>query len=297
MDVTNLKQAENRMEVEGILAEKELSDKSTDDTLMGSFSVKIDDLNTIKMNFRADKLIKNGPKTGEPNPSYESLKKFYDTANAIANVGEENATKVYTNRGKLNPYHSAVNNKDYMNYQVSFIGEYRGKAEEWDPRAEVTVEGYIASIYEEVDNEGTSTGRLVMKIWMPTYNSIEPVTLIVPEEIADAVSDGYEVGQTALFIANVVNNRIEKKTETVMKIGKPKITVEYDYTNELILTGASEAYDEDGAERDKKPYDANAIKKAITEREARIKEAADKSKSVNTDKKPTAAGTGRTISW
>ena len=293
MDVTNLKQAQNKIEIMGLLAEKELSDESNESRIAGSFSIKIDDLNTIKLNFRADRLTKKG----DPNPSYDSLKKFYDTSNTIASVGEENATKVYTNHAELNPYFSTKSNTQYTNYRVSFIGEFRGKEEDWKPKAEASVEVYINAIIDEMDKEGEPTGRVVVKGWMPTYSGIEPLTFIAPEEIADAIRDGYEMGQTVLFIAMVNNSRIEKKKEIPMRIGK-KVTVEYSFTNELIITGASEPYDEDS---ETKPYDAGAIKQAIQEREAKIKEASEKAASGQNvqsgQNKPSGKAMGRTPNW
>ena len=289
-DVTNLKQADNKLEIAGILAEKDLHEGKNNNnnkkTIEGYVTFKIDELNQIRVRVSADETKKDGAS----NPAYENLVAFNQNASSIADVGAENASKIYTGSGQLNPYHSAQSNNDVLGYRTSFITV--SNREEFEPKAQATVELYIKAIVPEVDKEGNETGRMLVKGWMPTYNGIEPLTLIAPVEdgIADSIGDVFQSGDTATFYADVINNRVEVVKEIPVRLGKPKIEKTVTYTNELIITGASEPYAEE------KAYDKGAIQKAIQERDDHIKEAA--SKAQKPQNKPSGAAMGRsTKNW
>ena len=298
-ETTNLRQATNQIECRGILAEtdvqQDVNPTNGKQRLNGTITIKIDELNSIRFNVRADATKKD---SNDPNPAYDNIKKFLENSTPISVGGEQSATRVYTKSGKLNPYHSSANNQDYLNYSLSFIGEDKGDAENFEPIAEASVELYVQSIVDEFDKEGQPTGRAIVKGWMPTYNGIEPLSLIAPADIADDVRDAYEVGCTACFFVDIVNNRVTKTTEIPTRIGKPRTKVEYFYTNELIITGASEPYEEGITEE--APYDGDAIRKAIQERADKIKAAEAKAKSSSTapsQARPSGESRGRTANW
>ena len=77
-------------------------------------------------------------------------------------------------------------------------------------------------------------------------------------------------------------------------MGKPRVETTTTYTNELIMTGCSDAYEEGVTPN--APYDAGAIQKAIQERNDRIKADANKP-SNNTQSRPSAASSGRVANW
>ena len=78
-----------------------------------------------------------------------------------------------------------------------------------------------------------------------------------------------------------------------MRLGPTRIERTFDYTNELILTGASDAYDEDNA------FNPDAVKKAIQEREDKIRQGANKpAANTTTQSRPSGAAMGRsTMGW
>ena len=146
---TNLRQAENKVTVVGILAEKDLKEGKNQSngkkTFEGYVSIKVDDINQVRLNIRVDETKKDG----DPNPAYENLTKFNQDTASIAEVGEENASRVATYSAQLNPYHSTQTGKDTLGYRTSFIGLNRETEEgqpKWDPRAEGEVEVFIQNI-------------------------------------------------------------------------------------------------------------------------------------------------------
>ena len=289
-DVTNLKQAENKVECTGYLAEKDIhpvKDSNGRDALEGYVSIKTDDTNQIRFNIRV--LAKKND--GTPNPAYENISKFNDDAKSIAEVGAEAASKVEVRAGQLNPYHSTQSNSDVLGYRTSFIGVVR--SENFEPKAQATVELFVQNVLPEMDKNGEETGRALVKGVLVTYNGVEPLTLTVGKDMADEVLSGaIETGQTFEFFADIVNSRVEKKKEIPVRLGKPRIERTFIYTNELILTGCSEPYDDDRA------YDRDAIKLALNERNDRIKANANKPKgNAGGQSKPSGAASGRVATW
>lgn len=293
-DVTNLRQAKNKVEVMGILAEKDIhpakNAANQKECLEGYVSIKIDEINQIRIRVSADVTKKDGTE----NPAYVNLKGFNENAVSIAEGGLENASRVMSNSVQLNPYYSAQSGKDVLGYRTGFISVFRGSEEDWEPKAEASVELYIKAIVPEMNND-EETGRLLLKGIMPTFNGVEPLTLIIPKEIADDFESGYEVGQTAEFFADVINNRVEKITEIPVRLGKPKIEKVVEYTNELVVTGASDPFEEE------KAYDREAIKLALAERDERIKNAANKPRGNaggnGGQSRPSGASMGRKATW
>ena len=156
---------------------------------------------------------------------------------------------------------------------------------------------FISAITPETDKDGDETGRCIVKGWVVAYQGVEPITLVAPKEIAGAIEDKFEVGQTVEFFGNIINSRVEKRTEIPVAIGTPKIKIETSFKNELLITGASEPYEE-GVSKNA-PYSADSIKLAIQERENRKAEAANKKVNAANpfESKPSGAERGRQISW
>lgn len=262
---TNLRQADAKVNVEGVVAELSLNEEM-DATLgcnkvSGYLTVKTSDTNFVRFNIN----INEKTKAGAENKAYAGIKTVMNDYRSIDAVGEENADKVRVN-GDLNPYHSTQTGQDVLGYKSNFFNRVIG---EYNPHAEFDVEMFIANITPEIDREGEETGRLLVKGWVPQYNNgVEPLTLVVPEDLADAVDSTFEVGQTARFYGDVINDRVVIKREVPVAIGKPKVETRTITKNELIVTGATEPYEEGVSQE--KPYPADTIKAAIQARKDRI---------------------------
>ena len=289
---TNLRQANASVEVAGIVSSKDLKfdQKDGSKVITGSVYVEIDETNIVRFGVYA----KEKTNKGESNPAYQGLLTVMNEYRTIADNGREHADKVYV-KGDLSPY-VAQNGKEAVSQKASFFNRVQ-KIENYSPKAEFEVEVYIASLVPEVDKEGTETGRLLVKGWVPTYSGIEPITLVAPEDLAESIQNMFEADQTVEFSGDLINNRVEIRTEIPMAIGKPKIKTETSYKNELRITGASEAYEE-GVTAEK-PYDKETIRLAINEHKAKQEAKQREANSGNTASytRPSASGTGRQMSW
>ena len=278
---TNLRQANTKATAVGLLTDKKMEIKTDPKTgekhIEGTVTVKTSDKNFIT--FTVYSKEKKNDKTD--NKTYAGLVTVMNEFQSVAEVGDENADYIRVN-GQLNPYRGQ-NGNEIVGYRGSFFNRIRN-IENLETDASFEVEMFIQSIVPEMgkdaDGEMSETGRLKITGWVPTYNGIEPVDLIVPEDLADACENTYEPGQTVEFYGDIINNSIEEIIEKPVAFGKPKKEVRRTYINELIVTGGSEPYDGDEeTDKDHVPYDRGAIEGAIAERNTAIEEAKNKAKS------------------
>lgn len=296
---TNLRQANTKATAVGLLTDKKLEIKTDpkdgEKHIEGTVTVKTSDKNFVTFSVYSKEKKKNG----EENKAYAGLVTVMNEFQSVADVGD-NADYIRVN-GQLNPYRGQ-NGNEVIGYRGSFFNRIRN-VETIEPEACFETEMFIQSIVPEMgkdaDGEMTETGRLKITGWVPTYNGIEPVDLIVPEDLADTCENTYEPGQTVEFYGDIINNSIEETIEKPVAFGKPKKEVRRTYVNELIVTGGSDAYEDE--EGDRVPYDADAIKGAIADRNAAIEEAKNKAKngSANTGvgrkAMPSGKAHGRTL--
>lgn len=291
---TNLRQSNAKVFIEGLVSEKDLTVKTEDGKtkISGSLTVKTSDVNFVKFNINANEKTN----AGTDNKCYAGLITVMNDYKTIAEVGETEADKVRVS-GDLNLYTSAQSGANIVGFKSNFFNRVKAN-EEFEQKAEFSVETFISSIIPEVNTDGDETGRILVKGWVPTYNGIEPITLVAEDDIASAVESTFEPGQTVEFMGDIVNNRIETVTEIPMAIGKPKKKVKVDYKNELVITGASTPYEE--GETPEKPYEADVIKAAIQERTNKLEEAKAKAQSgqkTTTNARPSGAAKGRTLGF
>lgn len=290
---TNLRQSTAKINCEGIVSEKDLKVVTEEGAtkIQGSLTVKTGDTNFIRFNVNVNEKTKNGT----DNKTFAGIKTVMEEYKSIAEVGEEEADKVRVN-GDLNIYTGM--NGTVVGYKSNFFNRLKNP-DEFEPKAEFIVEVFISSIVPEINTDGEETGRVVVNGWTVTYAGVEPVKLVAEGEIASAVDSTFESGQTVEFYGEVINSRVEKITEIPVAIGKPRRKVETSYKNELVITGASEAYEE--GVTPEKPYEADVIKAAIQERQNRLEEAKAKAqsgqKAATTNTRPSGQSKGRTLGF
>ena len=281
---TNLRQANAKVNVEGIVSEKKL-DVVTENgvkRIEGYITVKTDETNFVRFNVR----VNEKTKAGTANKTYAGIETVMDTYKSIASEGEDEADRIRVT-GDINLYRSRNTGQEIVGYKSNFFTRVR---DNYSPHAEFSVEVFIEKFIPEIDSEGMETGRVKIGGWVPTYNGIEPIELIVGEDLADDLSTVYEVGQTAEFYGEVINSRVETVTERKAAFGKARTQKNVSYKNELLVTGGTAPYEEGiSAEM---PYNPEVIKMAIAERNNRIEE--EKSNRA-TNNNPSAAGTGRVL--
>jgi hypothetical protein len=292
MAETNLRQSNMRVECVGIVSEKDLKVVTEEGAtkIQGSLTVKTSDTNFVRFNVN----VNEKTKAGADNKAFPGLKTVMEEYKSIAEAGEEEADRVRVN-GDLNIY--TGQNGTIVGYKSNFFNRLKNP-DDFEPKAEFSVEVFISSIAPEMNAEGEETGRIVVNGWTATFAGVEPIKLVAEGDIASAVDSTFEPGQTVEFYGDVVNSRVEKVTEIPVAIGKPRRKVETSYKNELVITGASEAYEE--GITPEKPYEAEVIKAAIQERQNRLEEAKAKAQSgqKNTGAtKPSGASKNRTLGF
>ena len=280
---TNLRQSKTKIQVEGILATKDLeevTDKNGNKGIRGSLSIKVDDLNTIRFKVYVGEKKSNG----DHNPTWDGIATVMKEYKSIADVGVENADRVRVSNGTFNTYKNQ-NGQDVTTYQSNFFNRVE---RELVPERYYSAECFIKAKSWEVDSEGNETGRLKLRCISPNYNGIDILDMVVPKETEDNSSFAvdadnlFEIGTTFQIDGQIVNSRVEKKGKAAL--GTIKSDVEY--KNELVVTGCSPQYEDELA------YDADSINLAIQEYEntqaSRRAESEKKPAS-----KPSAAASGR----
>ena len=291
---TNLRQSNLKAISEGIVSEIDLKEVVTDGakSIEGSVTIKTDDTNFIRYNVKVNEKTKNNT----DNKTYAGIQTVKNEYKSIAQVGEDEADRVRVS-GDLNIYTGAMDGATRVGYKSNFFNRLKNP-DELDPKAEFNIEMFISSIAPEVNTDGEETGRVIVNGWTVTYAGVEPIKLIAEGDVASAVDSTFEPDQTVEFYGDIVNNKIEKITEIPVAIGKPRRKVETSYKNELIITGASEAYEE--GVTPEKPYEATVIKAAIQERENKLAEAKAKAQSGQKSasaQKPSGQKSGRTLGF
>ena len=294
---TNLRQADAKVAVVGIVSDKKLEMKTENGvrTIEGTVTIKTSDTNFVQMRVKCSDKKKND---GSINRAFAGIMTVMNEYKSIADVGEDEADRVRVS-GQINPFRSNNTGDEIISYTGSFFNRIKPN-QNFEPKAEFEVEMYIERFVPEfINNE--ETGRYKICGWTPTYNGIEPLTLFVPEELAEAAANAYQPRQTARFYGNIIQNITYKVTNQPMAFGV-KTKTESEFINRLVVTGGSTAYNAETEDEVIKggnqiPYNPVTIQAAIDERDRRIKEEQNKPRTNTTinNARPSGASRGRTL--
>ena len=296
---TNLRQADAKVAVVGIVSDKKLEMKTENGvrTIEGIVTIKTSDTNFVQMRVKCSDKKKND---GSINKAFAGIMTVMNEYKSIADVGEDEADRVRVS-GQINLFRSNNTGDEIISYTGSFFNRIKPN-QNFEPKAEFEVEMYIKNLVPEMNKEDEETGRYKICGWTPTYNGIEPLDLIVPEELADQVSNIYEPKQTARFCGDIVQNITYKTIERPAAFGVIKSGSKPNFINELVVTGGSPAYDATDKDEvveggNQIPYNPVTIQAAIDERDRRIKEEQNKPKTNTTinNARPSGATRGRTL--
>ena len=279
-----LRQAENKVKIEGILAEIDLKpgtfkkDGKDMDSIGGSIIVKVtqkisgeEKELSIPVHMFASKLTNKGT----PNPAYESIKKVADEFTSIAAAGGEagaDRIRITSANIRMNEYYAADGRLiSFPRINSSFVSKIN--ATDCKPEATFATEMVIAAKEEELDKDGQPTGRYKISAIIPQYGGkVDVVPFYAQSEsVIDAVSTYWEIGDTVK-----ANGRLDfsATTETIIEevdFGEPIEKTRTINRSDLIITGGSqEPLDGDFA------YDGAEIQEALAERKARLEAQKDK---------------------
>lgn len=294
-----MRQAENKVRIEGLLAEIDLRDitykKNGKDTeaVAGQITVKVNQKisgEDRELSIPVHMFSSKYTNKGSLNPAYESIKRVKDEYVSIAAAGEEGADAIRITNGdiRMNEFYSQDGRFiSTPRINASFVNKI--SREQMKMEATFVTEFVVHSITEEIDANGDETGRSLIKAIIPQYgNRVDVVTFCAESEgVIDAINNFWEPNTTVR-----ANGRVDFSFETKLvtkNVGFGEPVEEYRTVskNNLVITGGSEEpLDEDYA------FAHDDIQKALTERKVRLEELKDrgmaKSKSTET-KAPTAS--------
>ena len=293
-----LRQAENKVKIEGILSEINLEYKSYTkndvkvDAIGGSVKIRT----TQKINNKDVELeipvhMFSGKLTnsGKSNPAYESIERVMKDYKSIAAVGEAEADRVRITNGQItmNEFYPPNSDKLISQPRISASFMTKVKPTEYKPEATFSAELVVGSKTPEIGRDGEETGRISIKAIIPQYGGrVDVVPMFSSNEnVANALSEYWEDGSTVKAVGRL-NFSQTTKTETIESgFGEPEEKTTTVNISELLITGGST--DPLTGEFE---YDANEISEALAERKTRLEQEKAKAAS-KTKTKATPAAT------
>ena len=268
---TSLRQSENVLQIEGILSEKNLTKMASPNDqritiIRGSMVFKISDTNFITVDiYEPSHYADQQSGVLNPNKAFEGINTIISTYKSISEVGEESATKVRFRRGSIQPrtyiQEASKERRTAISYRNRYFSQVTGA---FEPQATFAIEGYIWKMREEFVGSD-ATGRLIVELLVSDYKGgVEPLTIYVPAELASAFSSEYSVQQTLMIYGEIVSKAAVSQNKVDVAFGVSKNKTGPDRRAELVLTGASAAYD------DERAFDPATVQAALVERESRL---------------------------
>ena len=248
-----LKQKENRVKVEGILSEIDINpttfkkDGKDVEAVGGSIVVKVEQkINgedkelLIPVHVFAAKLTNKGT----PNPAYESIARVMNEFKSIASTGsEESADRVRITSGqiRMNEYYTADGRLvSFPRINTSFINKISNG--ECKSEATFTAEFAVASVEDEIGQDGEATGRTKVTALLPQYGGkLDVVPMYAESEsVISAVSTYWNVGDTVKANGRLDFSSTTEITYEEVDFGEPVEKVRTINRSDLIITGGSQ---------------------------------------------------------
>lgn len=280
-----LRQAENRVRIEGILAEIDIKpgtfnkNGQTMESIGGSITVKVvqkisgeEKELAIPVHMFASKLTNKGT----PNPAYESIKKIMDeyTSIAASENGEDGADRIrITNASiRMNEYYSQDGRLiSFPRVNASFVQKINKS--DCKPEATYVTEFVVAQKKEEIDRNGEETGRYRIDAIIPQYGGKVDVVPMYAQSpgVIDAVKTYWDIGNTVKANGRLDFSATTETTIEEVDFGEPVEKTRTINRSDLIITGGSqEPLEGDFA------FDESEIQNALAERKLRLEKQKDR---------------------
>jgi hypothetical protein len=260
---TTIREAENNVVIEGILAENNLEKFSSDngEGIRGDLVIKTGEFSFHPVKFLVSKYKADKSENG----SYKKIEEAMELV-GIANVQDEDeADKISITSGKigLEEYYQKDQLRAFNKVSSNFIKKIN-PSDIFNPRAEFRVEFYLHSIVEEIKDD-EATGRVFLKALIPMYGGkIIPFTFVVSDnDIISFLDSSVSKGDTLKVYGEVVNTVMTQEIEEKVHVGKPVKTIKKTTVREFEITSMELPYDEDNL----KKYTKDEIKAASAARE------------------------------
>ena len=292
-----LRQAENKVVIEGLLSEIDLKYGSFNKngtpvkTVSGTIKVRVQqDINKVPTTLEIPIHMFSTEMTnkGTKNPAFESIEKVMNEYVSIAAAGEDAADRIRITSGniRMNEYWSSPEKLvSYPRINASFVQKI--KKDELNPKATFNVEFMVQSNEEELDRDGVPTGRQKIRGILPQYGGKVDIVdfYAVAPGVKDAVGTYWKKGDTVKATGRL---NFSSKTEVVLEevdFGEPIEKSRTISVSDLIITGGSQSpLEGDFA------FSVDEIKAALTQRTADLE--ARKAKDSSRTKQASAPAQG-----
>lgn len=272
-----LKQADNKVRIEGILSEVDIktgeSKKDKKPYVMGEIKIKVtQDINgkTEVMEIPVNMFATKNTRSGNSNPAYESIMKIKEEYTSIASCGnEDEASRIRIDRAEIGENAFYGNNGVLVSrprIRASFTN--RIKKDECQEKADFEAVIVIGNIKEEIRND-EPTGRLVVKGILVQYGEkVDVIDFIVASNDAiNHIQTYWNEGDTVRVAGKVNFSSRTIHEEKEVGFGDPIIEDKTVSVRELIITsGSQSALDGELA------YDADEIQEALKKRKVALDE-------------------------
>jgi hypothetical protein len=282
-----MRQAENSVKIEGILSEIDLKtgtstkNGKTSEYIGGSIKVRVNQmLNGVNTDldipvFMFANKLKND---GNPNPAYASIERVMNEYVSIAAGGMDAADRIRITNGniRMNEYYGQTGNlNSYPRINASFVTKLTDLTK-FSPEATFSVVFVIGSMGYDTDKDGVDIeNRFKIRGILPQYGDAVDVVdfYATSPNVISAVSSYWNQGDTVKINGKLnFTSTVEEKMVEV-DFGEPRMERRTVSVSELIITGGSQTpLEGDFA------YDADEIKSALADRQARLAKAKEESK-------------------
>lgn len=280
------RQAENRVKIEGYLAETDLKYGSFTnrngeavESIGGSIKVLVEqEVNgqKVELEVPVHMFSTKYTKAGKVNPSYESIEKVMKEFVSIAAAGGmAQADKVRITNAQIRMNEFPGQNGQVVSQprvHASFVSRAVG---DFKPEASFSLEFVVAQMNRAVDSEGVELdpARLNLQVIVPQYTSPTATAMNLDVVPLCAVSDGVINAIESYWEPNCcykASGRLNFSSRTIEELetvdfGEAQKRVRTINVSEFIVTGGSQAaLDGDFA------FDLNEIKEGLAARKARL---------------------------
>ena len=300
-----IKEAENKVTIEGLLSEDDLSygsfkKRSTNEmvnSIGGTIKVQVNqniDGKPVMLEVPVHMFASETTNKGTKNPAYQNIEKIKNEMTSIAAAGGTqgaDAIRIVGAKIVMNEFPNRMGEiSSYPRINASFVNKIR--QDEMKPEATFSITFVVGKKTPEVDREGVETGRYKITGVVPQFGGkVDVVEFITANpKVIEAINQYWSENDTVSAIGRL---NFSSRTETVLKevdFGEPQETVRTFSVSELVITGGSAAPLEEG-----QAYDIEEIKEALAERKARLEKAKEEAanSSSKTRNAPVADTKGR----
>lgn len=278
-----IREAENRVIIEGLLSEVDLNygsftKKNTGEkinSIGGEIKIQVNQningesvMLEIPVHMFASELTNKGTK----NPAYQNIEKIKNEFTSIAAAGGTagaDAIRITSGKIAMNTFPSKRTGEitSFPRINASFINKI--KKDELKPEARFIVTFVVGKKVPEVNNEGIETGRYKITGVLPQYGGkVDVVDFITANpKVIEAINQYWNEGDTVSAMGRLnFSSRTEKIVQEV-DFGEPIERLRTFSVSELIITGGSAA----PLEGDK-AYEPTDIQQALAERNIMLEE-------------------------